>query len=169
MESSISSELTIQDLYDRFEAKLHRYAVNLARDHDRADDLVQETLIRAMGNLVLLQQLNPYQRQAWVYRVLKNLFIDGERRRERQEAVYQDLAWETELEVAPASAMPFQDMLDLAPERYRDVLHRRYILGQNSEEIASEYGIPAATVRSRLYLARKWLRTHHPELESWSR
>ena len=36
----------------------------------------------------------------------------------------------------------------------------------SSEEIASEYGIPAATVRSRLYLARKWLRTHHPELES---
>ncbi len=169
MESSISSELTIQDLYDLFEAKLHRYAVNLARDHDRADDLVQETLIRAMGNLVLLQQLNPYQRQAWMYRVLKNLFIDRERRRERQEAVYQHLAWETDPETAAPAAMPFQDMLDLAPERYRDVLHRRYVLGQNSEEIASEYGIPAATVRSRLYLARKWLRTHHPELESWSR
>ena len=43
MEPSISSELTIQDLYDLFETKLHRYAVNLARDHDRADDLVQET------------------------------------------------------------------------------------------------------------------------------
>ncbi len=166
MESSLSSELTIQDLYDLFEAKLHRYAVNLARDHDRADDLVQETLIRAMGNLVLLQQLNSYQRQAWMYRVLKNLFIDGERRRERQEAVYQNLAWETDLEPAAPAAMPFQDMLDLAPERYRDVLHRRYVLGQNSEEIAGEYGIPAATVRSRLYLARKWLRTHHPELES---
>ena len=166
MEPSISSELTIQDLYDLFEAKLHRFAVNLARDRDRADDLVQETLIRAMGNLVLLQQLNPYQRQAWMYRVLKNLFIDGERRRERQETLYEHLVWEAELETEPAATMLARDMIDLVPERYHDVLHRRYILGQTSEEIGSAYGIPAATVRSRLYLARKWLRTHHPELES---
>ena len=166
MEPSISSELTIQDLYDLFETKLHRFAVNLARDRDRADDLVQETLIRAMGNLMLLQQLNPYQRQAWMYRVLKNLFIDGERRRERQEALYENLAWEAELDTAPAATMLAREMIDLVPERYHDVLHRRYILGQTSEEIGSAYGIPAATVRSRLYLARKWLRTHHPELES---
>ena len=166
MEPSISSELTIQDLYDLFEAKLHRYAVNLARDHDRADDLVQETLIRAMGNLVLLQQLKPYQRQAWMYRVLKNLFIDEERRRGRQEAIYEHLAWEAELDTAPATTMLAREMIDLVPERYRDVLQRRYLLGQTSEEIGSEYGIPAATVRSRLYLARKWLRTHHPALES---
>jgi RNA polymerase sigma-70 factor (ECF subfamily) len=165
MEASLGSELTIRDLYDQYEAKLHRYAVNLARDRDRADDLVQETLIRAMGNLVLLQQLNLYQRQAWMYRVLKNLFIDQERRRERQEVLFERLAWEAELDHAPAATMLARDMIDLAPERYRDVLHRRYILGQISEEIGREYGIPAATVRSRLYLARKWLRTHHPELE----
>jgi len=166
MEPSISSELTIQDLYDLFETKLHRFAVNLARDRDRADDLVQETLIRAMGNLMLLQQLNPYQRQAWMYRVLKNLFIDGERRRERQEALYEHLVWEAELDTAPATTMLARDLIDLVPERYHDVLHRRYILGQTSEQIGSAYGVPAATVRSRLYLARKWLRTHHPELES---
>jgi RNA polymerase sigma-70 factor (ECF subfamily) len=166
MEPSISPELTIQDLYDLFEAKLHRYAVNLARDHDRADDLVQETLIRAMGNLVLLQQLHPYQRQAWMYRVLKNLFIDGERRRQRQETIYEQLAWEAELDSSPATTMLGQELIDLVPEQYRDLLHRRYILGENSEEIASEYGIPAATVRSRLHLARKWLRTHHPEMET---
>ena len=165
MEPSTSFELTIQDLYDLFEAKLHRYAVNLARDGDRADDLVQETLIRAMGNLVLLQQLQPHQRQAWMYRVLKNLFIDEERRRERQEALYENLAWEAELDTAPATTMLAREMIDLVPERYRDVLLRRYILGQTSEEIGSAYGIPAATVRSRLYLARKWLRTRHPELE----
>jgi len=166
MEPPVSFELTIQDLYDLFEAKLHRYAVNLARDEDRADDLVQETLIRAMGNLMLLQRLNPYQRQAWMYRVIKNLFIDGERRRERQEALLEHLAWEAELDAAPATTMLAAEMIDLVPEQYRDVLHRRYVLGQTSEEIGNDCGVPAATVRSRLYLARKWLRTHHPELES---
>ncbi len=166
MEPSTSFELTVQDLYDLFEAKLHRYAVNLARDSDRADDLVQETLIRAMGNLVLLQQLHPHQRQAWMYRVLKNLFIDGERRRERQEGLYEHLAWEAELDTAPATTMLARDLVDLVPDQYRDVLLRRYILGQTSEEMGNAYGVPAATVRSRLYLARKWLRTHHPELDT---
>ena len=164
MDPASNSHLTIRDLYDEYEARLHRYAVNLARDHDRADDLVQETLIRAMGPLVLLQQLNRYQRQAWMYRVLKNLFIDRERARQRQAALLEQLGREAELDSAPGAAMLAREVIELVPERYRELLYRRYILGQTSEELGSELGVPAATVRSRLYLARKWLRTNHPEL-----
>ena len=163
MSPTSSEDLTIRDLYDQYEARLHRYAANLARDHDRADDLVQETLIRAMGNLALLQQLNRYQRQAWMYRVLKNLFIDGERSRQRQAVLVERLASEAELASAPATTMLAREVIELVPERYRDLLYKRYILGQTSEELSDELGVPAATVRSRLYLARKWLRTHHPE------
>lgn len=164
MDPSLNRDLTIRDLYDQYETKLHRYAANLARDHDRADDLVQETMIRAMGNILLLGQLNRYQRQAWMYRVLKNLFIDQERARQRHAAATEQMAREAEFNNAPAAAMLARELMDLVPERYREVLHKRYILGQTSQEIGRELGIPAATVRSRLYLARKWLRTHHPEM-----
>jgi RNA polymerase sigma-70 factor (ECF subfamily) len=164
MDPKSGADLTIADLYDEYEARLHRYAVNLARDHDRADDLVQETLIRAMGNLVLLGQLNRHQRQAWMYRVLKNLFIDQERAHQRRTVLVERLAREAELDSAPAATMLAREVFELVPERYREVLYKRYILGQTSEEIGRELGIPAATIRSRLYLARKWLRTHHPEL-----
>jgi RNA polymerase sigma-70 factor (ECF subfamily) len=163
MDPTPGADLTIRDLYDEYEARLHRYAVNLARDHDRADDLVQETLIRAMGNLTLLRQLNRYQRQAWMYRVLKNLFIDQERSRQRQAVMVERLTRRAELDSAPAAAMLAREVMELVPERYREVLYKRYILGQTSEEMGRELGIPAATIRSRLYLARKWLRTHHPE------
>ncbi len=163
MDPTISADLTIRDLYDEYEARLHRYASSLARDHDRADDLVQETMIRAMGNLMLLGQLNRYQRQAWMYRVLKNLFIDQERARQRQEVLVERLAWQTELDSAPAAAMLARELMEQIPERYRDLLYKRYILGQTSAEIGRELSIPAATIRSRLHLARKWLRTHHPE------
>jgi RNA polymerase sigma-70 factor (ECF subfamily) len=108
--------------------------------------------------------LNRYQRQAWMYRVLKNLFIDGERSRQRQAVLVERLASEAELVSAPAATMLAREVIELVPERYRDLLYKRYILGQTSEELSDELGIPAATVRSRLYLARKWLRTHHPEL-----
>ena len=158
-----SADLTIRDLYDEYEARLHRYALSLARDHDRADDLVQETMIRAMGNLVLLGQLNRYQRQAWMYRVLKNLFIDQERARQRREVLVERLARQTDPDSAPVAAMLARELMEQVPERYRDLLHKRYILGQTSVEIGRDLGIPAATVRSRLYLARKWLRTHYPE------
>jgi len=47
---------------------------------------------------------------------------------------------------------------DLVPEKYRDLVRKRYVLGMTSQEIASELGIPAATVRSRLHLALKKLR-----------
>jgi RNA polymerase sigma-70 factor (ECF subfamily) len=163
MDPTPGADLTIRDLYDEYEARLHRYAVNLARDHDRADDLVQETLIRAMGNLTLLRQLNRYQRQAWMYRVLKNLFIDQERSRQRQAVMVEQLTRRAELDSAPAAAMLAREVMEIIPERYREVLYKRYILGQTSEEMGRELGIPAATIRSRLYLARKWLRTHHPE------
>jgi RNA polymerase sigma-70 factor (ECF subfamily) len=164
MDPKTSADLTIADLYDEYEARLHRYAVNLARDHDRADDLVQETLIRAMGNLVLLGQLNRHQRQAWMYRVLKNLFIDQERARQRRTVLVERLARDAELTSAPAATMLAREVFELVPERYREILYKRYILGQTSDEIGRELGVPAATIRSRLYLARKWLRTHHPEL-----
>jgi RNA polymerase sigma-70 factor (ECF subfamily) len=163
MDPTPGADLTIRDLYDEYEARLHRYAVSLAHDHDRADDLVQETLIRAMGNLILLRQLNRYQRQAWMYRVLKNLFIDQERSRQRQVVMVERLTRRAELDSAPAAAMLAREVMEIVPERYREVLYKRYILGQTSEEMGRELGIPAATIRSRLYLARKWLRTHHPE------
>jgi RNA polymerase sigma-70 factor (ECF subfamily) len=163
MDPAPNANLTIHDLYDEYEARLRRYALSLARDYDRADDLVQETMIRAMGNLVLLRQLNRYQRQAWMYRVLKNLFIDQERARQRREVLVERLATQTEPESAPVAAMLARELMEEIPERYRDLLHKRYILGQTSGEIGRELGIPAATVRSRLYLARKWLRAHYPE------
>jgi RNA polymerase sigma-70 factor (ECF subfamily) len=156
--------MTISDLYDEYESKLQRYAVNLARDADGADDLVQETFIRAMGHLSLLERLNPYQRRAWLYRTLKNRFIDGERARQRQQVTYERLARDVEVSHNPMASIMIPSAIDLAPERYRELLYKRYMMAQTSEEIGKELGVPAATVRSRLYLARKWIRTHYPEL-----
>jgi len=156
--------MTIADLYEEFETSLHRYAMSLARDPDRADDLVQETFIRAWAHLELLRQLSPHQRRAWLYRVLKNLFLDRERARQRRQALAEQLGRQAQYATYPSPAMMWQGLLDLVPERYRELLHQRYVLGMTSREIGRELGIPAATVRSRLHLAIKWLRAHQSEL-----
>lgn len=156
--------LTVDDLYDQFGEALHRYAVRLSQDEDRADDLVQETLIRALAHLSLLERLNPHQQQAWLYKTLRNRFLDGERARQRQQNLLWQLAWEAEEATYMARALDLTEVLEQIPGLYREVLERQHLLGMTSEETGRELGVPAATVRSRLRLARKWLRAHRSDL-----
>jgi RNA polymerase sigma-70 factor (ECF subfamily) len=153
-----SQQVTLTMLYREYETKLCRYASQLTHDADRAEDLVQETFIRAMGHLDLLGLLESYQQRAWLYRTLKNLFFDEQAARQRQHNLVEQLAWDI-----PAAGYVPQELLspspfDLIPERYRELFEKRYVLGMTSQEIGDELGIPAATVRSRLHLALKKLR-----------
>ncbi len=154
--------MTIEDLYDEFEGRLRRYAMTLARDSDAAADLVQETLIRASAHAALLERLNGYQRRAWLFRVLKNAFIDEQRSRKRQQSLVEQLGAQTEFVGEPPA--PSSGLLDHVPERDRELLEMRYVEGMTSREISEDLGIPAATVRSRLHLAIKRLRGKSSEL-----
>lgn len=152
--------MMLTDLYESFENRLRRYAIRLARDSYQADDLVQETFIRAMGHLELLKQLNKPQREAWLRQTLKHLFLDNQRARQREQLLAEQLSQQTRIASHPLSELEFQGLLDHIPDRYRELLHKRYVLGMTSREIAQELSIPAATVRSRLHIAIKWLRAN---------
>jgi RNA polymerase sigma-70 factor (ECF subfamily) len=156
-------DLTIDELYEDYDNRLHRYAMGLTRNSNWANDLVQETFIQALTHLELLKQLNRYRRQAWLYRVLKNRFIDQQRALQREQALLERLAEMVEIESHSFVDARLYGLFDRVPERYRDLLKKRYILGMTSKEIGDGFGIPAATVRSRLRLAIKWLRTHQSE------
>jgi RNA polymerase sigma-70 factor (ECF subfamily) len=123
---------------------------------------VQETFIRAMSHLALLDILKPHQRRAWLYRTLKNLFLDELNARQRQQNLARQLTWQMPAgdDLEDDSANPFE----LAPAQYRDLLEKRYVLGLNSQEIAAESGVPAATIRSRLHLALEKLRLQKAKL-----
>jgi RNA polymerase sigma-70 factor (ECF subfamily) len=154
--------LNIADLYEEFERGLSRYAGSLARDSDKANDLVSETFLQAMAHLPLLEQLNTYQRKAWLYRVLKNRFIDQRRAERRAQNLVERLAWMNELAIPAALG---QDVFAQVPAQYRELLHLHYVLEMTSEEIGLKLGVPAATVRSRLRLAIKWLRAHSSKFD----
>ena len=81
LDTDPNAGFTIADIYSTNVPELRRFALNLARDADRAEDLVSDTLLKAMSHMSLLEQLNPYQRRAWLYRTLKNRFIDEQRSR----------------------------------------------------------------------------------------
>ena len=150
--------MTLEDLYDEFEARLRRYALGLVRDSDSAEDLVQETFIRVMAHLSLLGQLNPHQRRAWLFRTLRNLFLDEVRSRQRRAALAEELAQASLLSGGFWADEVFSGVFEAVPEGDRELLRQRYELGMTSREIADDIGVPPATVRSRLYLAVKRLR-----------
>ena len=154
--------MTLADLYADFESNLRGFAINLTHDPARADDLVQETFIRAMSHLTLLAQLKRHQQRAWLFRTLKNRFIDEERQNRRRQALLEQVATETPIQDFSAGQI-VNEILEAVPDQYRELLYERYILGKNSSEIAAYLDVPPATVRSRLHLARKWIQRHRTD------
>ena len=149
--------MTVEDLYERFQENLTQRAIQLSRDPDLADDLVQDTRIRAMSHLLLLGQLDVEQQQAWMFTTLRNLFLDrvnAQKRRQVLEDSLQALGTLASRHDEPIHPNPFERV----PEQHRNVVEMRYVQGMTSSEIADELDIPAATVRSRLHLAMLKLR-----------
>lgn len=150
--------LTLADLYDAYEQKMLKYAMILVGDPPRAEDLVQDTFLKAIPHLDLLFRLKPYQRLSWLRRVLKNEFIDQQRAFRREEEMIQEIIQEIEPFEESEFPMLTEELLALASEGDRELLTMHYFQRMTSKQIGEQLNIPAATVRSRLHLARKKLR-----------
>jgi len=165
--TSSKDDLTLADLYEVYEEKLLRYARILVGEPFWAEDLVQDTFMRAIAHLSLLGRLEPYQRLAWLRRVLKNRFIDQQRAHMREQKMVDQIIQETQLAEDDDIPMLTRELLEMAAEKDRELLIQHYIQGMTSEEISNQLGIPAATVRSRLHLARKRLRARQKFSHLW--
>lgn len=141
--------------------RLRRYARYLTRDADRADDLVQECLLRAIARFESWQPGTNLR--AWLFVILRNVFISELRRAGRAptDAAVGDehpgLAvsgrQETRLEV-----LELQRALDMLSSEHREVLLLVAVEGLKYEEAAEVLALPVGTVRSRLSRARMALR-----------
>ena len=151
--------MTIDGLYEEHEESLQRQAFRLARDTAAAEDLVQETFVRALGHRLLLAQLNRHQRLAWLRRTLKRLFLDRRAERQRRAALLEVYGREVPAAVDPEE-VDGVDPFDLAPAEDRELLEMRYRQGLSSVEIAAELDLPPGTVRWRLHRAVRRMRAH---------
>jgi RNA polymerase sigma-70 factor, ECF subfamily len=152
--------------------RLHRFGVHLTGNAVDADDLVQETYLKAFR---YWESCDPDTNvQAWLFRILKNSFIN-QYRKEVREGIIVEYAETTTPEhgAHPANAHAlrndpvFSDLLDDdvsvalsgLPDKCRTVLILCDIEGLTYDEIASFLDCPLGTVRSRLHRARKVLRS----------
>lgn len=138
---------------------LRRYALSLTRRADQADDLVQQTVERAIANAA---SFDPAQKlEPWLFRIMRNGFIDQTRRR-RTTGTQVDVHEIPEaLPTDPRPGLEARLMLrsvevamtDLPPEQ-REVLHLVCVEEMTYAETARLLDIPQGTVMSRLSRAR---------------
>ena len=87
----------IEDLYEKYHAELIRWCRRMTQNESAAEDLVQEAFYRALHHTQELDGMDLAQGRAWLYRTVKNLFVDRFRR-ERREAVMAELPEERIME-----------------------------------------------------------------------
>jgi RNA polymerase sigma-70 factor (ECF subfamily) len=136
------------------------YVQRLVRgDRQLAEDIVQETLLRAWKNA---DRVPARSRRPWLFVTARHLVIDAYRARQSRPAeVTAELidltAKDDDLEAALDAIVVVDALRTLSPE-HRAVLFDSYYRGQTANQIAESRGIPPGTVRSRMYYALRAMR-----------
>ena len=151
---------------------LYRSALRLTHNRAEAEDIVQETCLRAFRNF---HRFNPGTNcRAWLLTILRNIFLNRVRRAGR-EVLEEDLpAWESALETGPGlippSTNPEEEFLQTVlhgdvdralkavPLVYREAVILADLEGLSYKEVAEVLGCPIGTVMSRLSRGRHLLR-----------
>jgi RNA polymerase sigma-70 factor (ECF subfamily) len=141
---------------------LYNVAYRLTGNDDDAYDLVQEALLRVRKGLETYQ---PGSMEAWLSRIVTNVFLDEVRRKRRRpvEALPDDP--ERLLPSSPGAdeatdSLPddVQVALRRLPEDFRTAVVLCDVVGLSYEEIADALSVPVGTVRSRIHRGRRLLR-----------
>jgi RNA polymerase sigma-70 factor (ECF subfamily) len=138
---------------------LRAFAISLSGHIDRADDLVQDTLVRAIANIDRFQEGTNLH--AWLFTILRNLFHSEFRKRKR-EVEDPDGAYALRLATAPAQGhgldvADMQSALMKVPADQREALLLIAAAGLSYEEVAGIMGCAVGTVKSRVNRARSRL------------
>jgi RNA polymerase sigma-70 factor (ECF subfamily) len=145
--------------------RLRRYARALLRNPVDADDLVQQTMLRALSKLHLWQPGSDLR--AWLFAIMHNEHVNEVRRAIRNQKIVASLVTETGCTGNQHASLQLRDLknaLDRLPTEHRSVLLLIGLEGMSYEEAAEIRHVPVGTIRSRLSRARSVLRQLMDEL-----
>jgi len=140
--------------------RLRRYARALVNNRDDADDLVQDTLERALTRAALWQGVADMR--AWLFGVMHNLHVDGVRRPKLHTVVLDDDTPEVPVAAAQGERLAVLDLqaaLERLPVEQREIILLVALEDMSYAEVAATLGIPIGSVMSRLSRGRARLRS----------
>lgn len=149
--------MELEELYGKFYKEILAYCAAMTKSAAAAEDLVQETYLRAMTHWGDLEDLSRGQCRAWLYKTARNLFIDQARRQARETPAEEEQLALASFEEDLSQAAVAQ-LVGRLPEDERAIFSLRYFEGYNSKELGEIFSLPPATIRSRLASAKRRLR-----------
>ena len=169
-------EAAYRELIRRYERPLFTLLYRMVRDRELAEDLAQETFIKALN---AIESYRPeYKFSSWIFKIANNAAIDHLRRRELDtlslegspHAETPEAVEATALQIGDRQESPLdavearelggqieQAIAQLRPE-YRSCILLRHVEGRAYEEIAEILGLPLGTVKTYIHRARNELR-----------
>lgn len=166
------SQKAYRILTERHQTAVFHIILKIVRDSETANDLVQETFMKAF--ISLKSYRSEYRFSTWLYKIAANCSIDFLRKK-KINALSLDQELETKdgsvsIEVADYSYHPGQELerkeqrfgieeaINSLPEKYREVIIYRHKDDKTYEDIADLLDIPVGTVKARIFRARELLK-----------
>jgi RNA polymerase sigma-70 factor (ECF subfamily) len=170
------------DHYDSLHHHISNRISNQLQGLVRADDILQQTFVRAAQRITEFQPQHEGAFRGWLKTIAENLLRDAEKRRRRERRASSQRGRSTASEgnqpaggldqlaanlTTPArrvhrndSIVRMKAAMQQLPREQREVIRRRYLLGQSLEEVAEALGCSKDAARGLCYRARQRLRAH---------
>lgn len=139
-----------------------RYVSHLCADPQAADDLAQDTFLRALGSVHQFEGRS--SARTWLLSIARRAVIDGFRHAAARPRLQDCSDWQLAVERAQPRGVPgfddgvaLLDLLEALPSERREAFVLTQMMGLSYEEVAAMCGCPVGTVRSRVARARATL------------
>lgn len=148
-----------------FSGSLRPFALNLTKNMEEANDLIQDTMFRALSNRDKFQEGTNLK--AWLFTIMKNIFINNYRRKVKRNTIIDttdNLFYLNSSEVLTENAANAKFVMDDMKSAIKNLSEEfrvpfmMHFEGYKYHEIAEELRLPLGTVKSRIFFARKELK-----------
>lgn len=161
----MSDKSSFKSMVFAMQSNLMAFAMKLTLNKEEAQDLVQDTNLKALKNEAkFVDASNP---RGWMLTIMRNIFINNYRRSARENTVFDTSADGYLLNLPQESGMSnpegafalgeITSIIEKFPEDYRQPFNL-HVAGYKYEEIADKLRMPLGTVKSRIFTIRKQLR-----------
>lgn len=148
--------MELEILFEKYNKVLISFVYRMCQNRELAEDIVQETFLRAIINQELLYMMHEKQVRSWLYRVAKNLYVDSIRSHAADDGMV-----EIEEEIGKEDdhgEIEWSELFERLPGRQGVIMYLHYFEGYSSDDIGKTLDIPSGTVRYEMGMARKNLR-----------